>query len=256
MRRGRDILTDKDLYEWGLELRKFYLDVDQRLHQPPQLANTDGDPMEYHELRYEIDSAEDAFDRLASLCVSDTKSALRESAVIDPRGQIETVEFSWDRKGFKGQPGLKNTLLGRIRIAGRQMTIAVNSARRAGEIRRLVVHRLGKRARFMLDAIQDIASIAAAHSAPDAPPAGGPSPEELMNHPEVQAQLRSLIARHWESWPDEKLPALGGRTPRKAVRTADGREAVLALLADFERAPTGDGNIAALNRDGIRQIAA
>jgi len=34
---------------------------------------------------------------------------------------------------------------------------------------------------------------------------------------------------------DERLPALGGRTPREAVRDADGCEAVQALLRQFER---------------------
>ena len=35
--------------------------------------------------------------------------------------------------------------------------------------------------------------------------------------------------------PDEQLPTLGGRTPREAVRDADGREAVQAVLPQFER---------------------
>jgi hypothetical protein len=62
-----------------------------------------------------------------------------------------------------------------------------------------------------------------------------PEQERLMAKPEVQAALRETLRRHYRSWPDEQLPALGGRTPREAVQDADGREAVQALLRQFER---------------------
>jgi hypothetical protein len=39
---------------------------------------------------------------------------------------------------------------------------------------------------------------------------------------------------------DEKIPALGGKTPRQAVRSADGREGVEALLRSFERRAAQD----------------
>jgi Protein of unknown function (DUF2384) len=41
-------------------------------------------------------------------------------------------------------------------------------------------------------------------------------------------------ARHYATWPDERLPALKGRTPRQAMRTAAGRAAVLDLIRDME----------------------
>ena len=41
-------------------------------------------------------------------------------------------------------------------------------------------------------------------------------------------------ARHYATWPDERLPALKGRTPRQAVRTTAGRTAVLELIRDME----------------------
>jgi hypothetical protein len=41
-----------------------------------------------------------------------------------------------------------------------------------------------------------------------------------------------VIARRW---PDIKLPALKGKTPRQAVKTKDGREMVEAMLLDSSR---------------------
>lgn len=40
---------------------------------------------------------------------------------------------------------------------------------------------------------------------------------------------------HYRNWIDEKIPALNGKTPRQAVRTRDGREAVAALIDQIER---------------------
>jgi hypothetical protein len=59
--------------------------------------------------------------------------------------------------------------------------------------------------------------------------------EELMQHPEVRAQLAEMQRRHYESWPDTPLPALNGRTSLDAVKDADGREMVEAMLSLFER---------------------
>jgi len=40
--------------------------------------------------------------------------------------------------------------------------------------------------------------------------------------------------RHYAAWLDDPIPALGGTSPREAVRTAEGRNAVDVLLKDME----------------------
>lgn len=40
--------------------------------------------------------------------------------------------------------------------------------------------------------------------------------------------------KHWDSWIDQEIPALGGLTPRKAVTHKEGRELVEAILFSFE----------------------
>ena len=44
------------------------------------------------------------------------------------------------------------------------------------------------------------------------------------------------MRRFYRDWLDQRIPALGSRTPREAVADADGREAVAALLLEIERA--------------------
>jgi hypothetical protein len=39
---------------------------------------------------------------------------------------------------------------------------------------------------------------------------------------------------YYRNWLDDKIPALGGRTPREAARNFDGREQLVALLKELE----------------------
>jgi hypothetical protein len=54
-----------------------------------------------------------------------------------------------------------------------------------------------------------------------------------VSGPAAEEALGALMARHWEAWLDERVPALGGKTPRQAAKTAVGRERLEALLVDF-----------------------
>jgi hypothetical protein len=65
--------------------------------------------------------------------------------------------------------------------------------------------------------------------------------DRLQQQPEVQVFLREQGEHHWEHWLDDRLPALGNRTPWEAARTTEGRERLEALFAEFvwscERTP-------------------
>ena len=53
--------------------------------------------------------------------------------------------------------------------------------------------------------------------------------------PEIEAQLvGEMYERHYRTWPDQPLPALGGRTPREAARLASTRSTLIALLKQME----------------------
>jgi hypothetical protein len=247
-------VADDSLFEWDTEIREVYLDIDQRLQAPPQLCNTDGDPLEFHRLIYEISSAEEAFERLCGLCVTEGAEELRADARLDKAGRITHIEFAWDRLGHKTSPGMPNTVLGRIVINGRRLTAEVNSAQRAKALRREIDSRLGRKARFKVDEIQDAKAMLR-----ESPPGKGgrdsaAEHNELMKHPEVREQMTEIIARHWEAWIDQEIPALGGKTPKEAVKTPDGREAVEALLKDAERDWGQDSFMVEANRKGTRRV--
>jgi hypothetical protein len=58
--------------------------------------------------------------------------------------------------------------------------------------------------------------------------------------PEARAQMQRLLDNIRMRWADESVPALGGRTPREAVRTSEGRRTVAELRNDFASHPRRD----------------
>lgn len=246
-------ITNDTLWEHDIEIRDLYYQLAHAQHTPPRMTNTDGDPLEFHKLVFEVASADEAFTKLQTLCATQSPEELSADAERDASGRVTRAEIPWDRSGHKASAALPNTLLGHIRIQGRRITAEVNSAERAATLRHEIETRLGTAARFKLDEIQDMEAMMASMNAggPGAPQSAAEQ-EALMQMPEVQDQLKQFITQHWTTWVDHPLPALGGLTPREAVKTKEGRESVDALLQSAERADGTDPLTARANREGTR----
>jgi hypothetical protein len=253
LRRGQSAITVDTLYDWDAEIRELYFQIDHSLHTMPKVCNTDGHPMEFHRLIYDVSSADEAFEKLFDLCATMEPDELCADAKRDETGRIIRVEIPWDRRGHKTSPAMPNTLLGRLVIDGHRLTAEVNSAERAEALRREIDIRLADGARFKVDEIQDLDSMMRRRETEGVKRKDSKEHEELMQHPEVQEQLAEMICKHWESWVDQKIPALGGKTPRAAVKNVDGREAVEALLQDAERDRGQDPFTAEANRKGTQR---
>jgi len=78
--------------------------------------------------------------------------------------------------------------------------------------------------------------------------------DELMQIPEVRDKMAKVLKAHWDGWVDHKIPALGGITPRQAVKTNDGRESVEALLLDAERHIADDEQMSHIGFAAIKDI--
>jgi hypothetical protein len=193
--------------------------------------------LEPRTLYFDVDSAQVAFDALAPLAVGSTRDELLEDGKFNRSGMLVETMVPWIKRTDGKRAGLETVLMGRIRIEDRKLTVEVNSAARAKTIRALIERSLGKRVRYRRTRKQSLESVVP-------PMPGGPGvrmasrsaeDNELMQHPEVRAQLEAIQRRHYESWPEVPLPALNGCTPLEAVKEADGREMVEALLNQFER---------------------
>ncbi len=230
LRRRPGKLTAEKLCREEPILRSVYLDLrEQIVHpQPPVLSNTDGDLMELHTLSYRIDDAEAAFAALSPLAVGIARDELLLDAKRDRGGKLRQVTIPWMRAANATNAVLPNMTLAVFEINGTDLTVNVNSSERAATARAELVRRLGDRAAFLRDEVESIDEIAEDRAARR-------RDEELEAAPEVQALIAKMNADHYATWPDVPLPALKGKTPLAAMRTADGRERVEALIADFER---------------------
>ncbi|MEE8398277.1 MAG: SEC-C metal-binding domain-containing protein [Desulfobacterales bacterium] len=246
-----DPVTSEVLNDYDIEIRELYLDICESLSRSPQLQNTDGDPLMFHTLHYDLDDPETAFQELSGLSVMETPVEILETAVLGEKGQIVQVEVSWTRRGYKKNSALESTLLGRLMINGTALRAEINSEARAKALRKEIKKRLGNHARYKTTEIQSPEAMMSRQEGEAESPDEGRSHDELMQIPEVRQHMEDMLNAHWEDWVDHEIPALGGQTPREAVKTADGRESVEALLLDAERHEMSDEFSTAVTLEAI-----
>jgi len=177
------------------------------------------------------------------LCNSDREELLFSKAVYrvldEPAltGALDACpEMSADEPGerytwLKGSPGEEGrTVLGSIRLNGGELTFECNSKPRHERAKKLLSSLAGRAVQHLRDEFttqQEMKRRAQEEPRPAEPASEIP--------PEVRQQvITKFMERHFAAWPDTKLPALGGKTPREAVKTAAGRRKVSALLRDFQ----------------------
>jgi hypothetical protein len=131
----------------------------------------------------------------------------------------------------------ERTIIGSASIADGRMRLETNSVRRADDLCRRIEAACGGLLRHRRREHTDPLSLLARRGAPAE---RSPAPQA----PEVQRLVRDYKERHYADWIDQPLPALGGKTPRQALRTPRGRERVDVLLKDMEnletRLPAGE----------------
>ncbi len=245
-------VTSASLREWDIEVREAYLDAVDALRNPrrPVLQNTDGDPIEFHRLRFRIASAPEAFAALKELAFDETDDDLLESAEFDSEGTLARVSFPWKVPGNPRHKEWTNTVHAELEISGSELIATVNSAARAARLRERVAALLPE-ARLESDEVEDIEE-ALARGREEAEDPDPPDASDLLDHPEVRAQLDQMMMRHYENWLEASIPALGGVTPIEAVKTPSGRDRVEALVSQIER--DGGRNSPPLNPAVIRML--
>lgn len=232
---GKRLVKRRDLAEFDIEIRELYFDIAAELldPSPPELRNTDGDPIALTTLTYELNVAVDeAFKKLSPLASVHGEN-LSESTR-DPSGTMTGATLSWAKAGNRQHKHWDNTILGTLRLEAGRLVAEVNSTRRAERLQREITRRLGRAAVLIDTAVVDPATAWEERQRQPAasPRDDGPSPQPPL---ELQALQEELIRQHWKDWLDTRVPALGNKTPRQAARTAGGRERLEALLAEAER---------------------
>jgi hypothetical protein len=196
--------------------------LDDRMATPPEIQNTDGDPLLLTTDHFDFapDARAKILSRLGEMegveaDESEGHVADRVYVFLEPNNRIHTA---WE-----------STVIGRACLVGDALRVESNSIERADALRVRIEAACADLLRHRVRDHMDPTSIAIAAEAPNSQPSSAPT-----RPPEMAQLLLDFKRRHYADWPDQALPALDGLTPRDATATAQGRNAVDVLLKDME----------------------
>lgn len=236
----RDIIGRRkksfSLRDYDLEVLSLFHELAAPLFEqtPPKLQNMDGDPVSMRKVVFDIESAEAAFAALRFLDPGDDAQLARDQQRgVD--GRMEVAQLTWVIPARKAHGATESIVHGTLAISATRLVAEVNSEAREAALRKIVEKALGGAARYRATEIQSLEAMMAASGRLG--PGSGPSKadRELAESPEMQAYLKEQMARYYEKWLRERIPALGDRSPLQAARSKAGRETVAALVRQIER---------------------
>ena len=196
-------------------------EFDRRQPQRPQLQNMDGD-----DLLLTIDHFE--FDPRDRREIQERVASLDEAT--DSAGERGETVYAFVQPATKAHRSMEEVMVGRAVFASGKLRLETNSVRRADALRQRIEDAAGALLRHRAREHADpLAAWKAQGDMPSAETQSSPLPAE-----EMARLLREAKARHYANWPDVPVPALGGISPREAIRTRRGRRQVEELLASYE----------------------
>ena len=234
------VVSAETLLEYEEDLREAYFEMDEdQRNQKLDVRNTDGDPLSFHTLTYEISSFSDAFEALKDLEQKATGSAdaeLLAEAEKSKGGQPTKLDLHWLKPAKKGSFG-GNTNLATLTISKTRLVVEVNSVQRSKRIQKEIKKRLGDDAVLLRTTVKTQEGIM--NEAEKAEATGKPFQESahdrsMRESPEARDLIKEMMEKHWADWPNTSLPALRGMTPRKAAKHPEGRELLESLLMEFD----------------------
>jgi hypothetical protein len=235
LRRSRAGLDEQELFRRCAPL--FHaLWLDQVVFPPPPtMVTAEGDPVELGTIVYDVlDAAalRAALDQHPSLSADEEEGRYTWFEAV-PDADVRTTPAA------EGTFTLTNVSvdgfrrsLGQVALAQGRLTLEVVSRARAERGRRLLAEAAGPALRHRSTRFE---SMAKAMSRQQPRRAGESADPEAAVPPEVAAEfLREFKDRHYRAWLDEPLPALDGRTPRRAAGLKTQRGRVIDLLKQME----------------------
>lgn len=195
----------------------------------PELLNTDGDPLQFTTLHFPLLSGIAAHKLRAALA---TIPALRQENagfwnwLAEPGATTQTVPRRATGQTFITTMEDGSLVLGTVELKGRRLSLAANSPARAERGRAMLEPVLAGLVRAPLTERTDLDQMLATERPPPAPTGLSPEHEREVVHQGLDAHYHRVLY--------EPIPALGGKTPRAAAKTAKGRAAVVAWLKTLE----------------------
>ena len=181
-----------------------------------QIVTPEGDAFTFTNAHYQHAALEDI---LQVLKQTDEFQADDEDGEPEPDGSFHLTRFE-TRPGASSTP-IGQRVLVHLIVTATTLKVEAMSRQRLDDCCQLLEQLLGDRIRLVEieeEGLDDVFSESEPSSKPEEP---------LILPPELIAELEEKMLRQWI---DDSIPALGGMTPREAVKTPEGREQVLELL--------------------------
>ena len=179
--------------------------------EPPQLLTTEGDPLVFCRSLFETDQPDAVL------------------AGLTARPEIHAKEdghLSWREAAEDGEREL-----GSWSIDGGRVVFESTSQERAAKGREWLESLFGERVRYRATSLETLEQTLS--ELRSRRPGPSPSVEEDVPAESADA-VRELFDRHYRSWIDRPVPALGNRTPRAAAAARLWRPKVVDLLKQLE----------------------
>ena len=179
--------------------------------EPPQLVTAEGDPLVFCRSIFETDQPE----------VVRAELAARPEMRVTDDGRL-----SWREPGDGGEREL-----GSWGIEGNRVVLDTTSQERASRGRAWLESLFGDRVRYRgtaLEALEQTMNELRSRAPRRSPLAIEDVPDESAS------AVRELFDRHYQSWINRPVPALGNRSPRAAARAALWRPKLVDLLKRLE----------------------
>ena len=196
-------------------------------HNRPVFANTDGDRMLFHKIRFPL---------AAGTAPAAVAAKLDAVAALD---RVDAGAWKWcgpPPPGDDIREGEGGVVLGNLALTGRHLELSVNSEPRARRGTSMLQQVLGKLVRSPLTSIQTVDQMRAE---PQATPA---RKQDVPREDETRV-IHDLMQRHYRANLDLPIPALGNKSPRDAVKTEKGRQNVSGWLKDIENRTAGSTGV-------------
>jgi hypothetical protein len=205
-------------HEWGHAVEELHRQQIRGL----QVVNAEGDELEFCSSTYQVLDVEAAGAALAAAKVFEDTTSQK-----NPPGERH---FGWMETGIGGP----RRSYGHIEIHHGLLKLECNSRKRLSIGRQLIEKHAGEFLRHLTDTFKSVDEIKESALAGAARTQAAPAATKDIP-PEVEHELvLRYKTQHYSTWADVPLPALQGRTPREAVRSEVGRQAVDELLRDME----------------------
>lgn len=213
-----------------------FIEIDRALAPTQiQFSNSDGDDVLFHDLRFPLASG------VTQKAVAEQLDGVKDFLPEGPKF------WNWlapsKKRGRNAGGGIMldsqmegSTVLGSLELKGKTLLATVNSAERAAKVEALIRAAAGDLLKSPLTTIRTVDQMRAEQQR------DGPREEADEIPPEIARQLmRDHLDKHYRETLDAPIPALSGKSPRQAVRTAAGREQVVEWLKMLENRSAGHG---------------